>query len=41
MKNNEPIWFNSDKTTEANEDTYQTIKHNKVDPKLYRNKYRK
>jgi hypothetical protein len=31
MQNNEPIWFNEDKTTFANEDTYQTIKHNKVD----------
>jgi hypothetical protein len=30
MQNNEPIWFNSDKTTEVNEDTYQTIKYNKV-----------
>ena len=31
MQNNKPIWFNEDKTTFANEDTYQTIKHNKVD----------
>jgi len=31
MQNNKPIWFDKDKTTVANEDTYQTIKHNKVD----------
>ena len=31
MENNEPIWFGKDKKTIANEDTYQTIKHNKVD----------
>jgi len=29
MQNNEPIWL--DKETVANEDTYQTIKHNKVE----------
>ena len=27
---NEPIWFNTDKKEEANADTYQTIKTNKV-----------
>ena len=31
MQNNKPIWFNQDKTTTANEDTYQTIKHSKID----------
>jgi len=31
MQNNKPIWFNQDKTTTANEDTYQTIKHNRID----------
>ena len=31
MQNNKPIWFEEDKTTFANPDTYQTIKHNKVD----------
>ncbi len=30
MQNNKPIWF-EDKTTSANDDTYQTIKHNKVE----------
>ena len=30
MQNNKPIWF-EDKTTTANDDTYQTIKHNKVE----------
>jgi hypothetical protein len=29
MQNNKPIWF-EDKTV-ANNDTYQTIKHNKVE----------
>jgi hypothetical protein len=29
MQNNKPIWF-EDKTTSANDDTYQTIKHNKL-----------
>ena len=27
---NEPIWFNKEKQEEANADTYQTIKTNKV-----------
>jgi hypothetical protein len=31
MQNNKPIWFEEDKTTFANPDTYQTIKHNKVE----------
>ena len=31
MQNNKPIWFNQDKTTTANEDTYQTVKHSKID----------
>jgi len=30
MQNNKPIWFD-DKTVEPNNDTYQTIKHNKVE----------
>ena len=30
-KPNEPIWFNTDKAVTPNEDTYQTIKTNKVD----------
>jgi hypothetical protein len=30
MQNNKPIWF-EDQTTVANNDTYQTIKHNKVE----------
>ena len=30
MQNNKTIWF-EDKTTTANEDTYQTIKHDKVE----------
>jgi len=30
MQNNKPIWF-EDKTVEPNNDTYQTIKHNKVE----------
>ena len=29
-KPNEPIWFNKDKSVVANDDTYQTIKTNKV-----------
>jgi hypothetical protein len=29
-KPNEPIWFNEDKITTPNADTYQTIKTNKV-----------
>jgi len=32
MQNNKPIWF--DKETIANEDTYQTIKHNKINLNL-------
>ena len=28
---NKPIWFTKDKKTEANDDTYQTIKTNKVE----------
>ncbi len=31
MQNNEPIWFNENKATNANEDTYQTEKLEKVD----------
>ena len=31
MQNNKPIWFEEDKSTFANPDTYQTIKHNKVE----------
>jgi hypothetical protein len=30
MQNNKPIWF-EDQTTVANNDTYQTIKHDKVE----------
>jgi hypothetical protein len=30
-KSNEPIWFNENKVTTLNADTYQTIKTNKVD----------
>ena len=30
-KPNEPIWFNENKATTLNADTYQTIKTNKVD----------
>jgi len=33
-KPNEPIWFNVDKTETANNDTYQTIKTNKVENKM-------
>ena len=33
-KPNEPIWFNVDKTETANDDTYQTIKTNKVENKM-------
>ncbi len=33
-KPNEPIWFNVDKTETANNDTYQTIKTNKVENKV-------
>ena len=33
-KPNEPIWFNVDKTETANNDTYQTIKTNRVDTKV-------
>ena len=33
-KPNEPIWFNVDKTETANDDTYQTIKTNKVENKI-------
>ena len=33
-KPNEPIWFNVDKTETANNDTYQTIKTNKVGTKI-------
>ena len=33
-KPNEPIWFNIDKTETANDDTYQTIKTNKVENKV-------
>ena len=31
QKPNEPIWFNDDKTVTPNNDTYQTIKKNKVE----------
>src|SRR6056300_1641641 len=31
MQNNEPIWFGENKTTNANKDTYQTEKLEKVD----------
>ena len=31
-KSNEPIWFNENKVTTLNADTYQTIKTNKVEP---------
>ena len=34
QKANEPIWFNVDKTETANDDTYQTIKTNKVENKV-------
>ena len=33
MQNNEPIWFGENKTTNANKDTYQTEKIEKVDSK--------
>jgi hypothetical protein len=39
MQNNKPIWFNQDKTTFANEDTYQTIKHNKIDSNRNRSNF--
>ena len=34
---NKPIWFTENKKTEANNDTYQTVKTNKVEiiSKLY------
>ena len=34
QKANEPIWFNVDKKEEANADTYQTVKTNKVENKV-------
>ena len=33
MQNNEPIWFNDNKKINANKDTYQTEKIEKVDSK--------